>query len=248
MIRDYSIYEMSPREKIVFFSLGFLGFALILFLFYHSIIVSLLGGFLIIKTRPLYERYRVEDRNKKLDIQFKDLLCSISASISSGRQMSEALVESWDNLSMMYSSKDLIMTELSHMKFSIEENNESDRILLADFARRAHNDNINNFVRVYSTCRSLGGDLEKIIARTSDILTDKMNIDSDIEVIMAQKKIEGRLIALMPIAMIFILNVLSPVYIAPLYESLGGRTVMTFALGTWICGLWLMEKIAKIEI
>ena len=248
MIRDYSKYELSGKERLLFFGVGYLAVAGISFLFYQSLIVSAASGILIVRVVPFYEKYKVSVRMQKLDMQFKDLLYSASASIASGRQMAEALIEAHDNLSVMYGRDEPIIIELTHMKRSIEENNESDRILLADFAERSKNEDINNFVQVYITCRNMGGDLEKVIARTSDILTDKMNIEREIKMITAQKKLEGRLIALMPLAMLLILNLLSPSYIAPLYSSFIGRIIMTGCLGALCWGVWMMEKISTVEI
>ncbi|MDD4200012.1 MAG: type II secretion system F family protein [Eubacteriales bacterium] len=248
MIRDYSVYELNEKEKIIFYLLGYNGIAFVIYLFYHSPFLSLLGGIIIIKLRPYYEKIRVSERMKKLDIQFKDLLYSLSASVASGRHMSESILEAYDNLSVMYSDDELIMIELAYMRKAITENNESDAVLLADFAERSRNEDINNFVQVYLTCRSLGGNMERIISRTSDILTDKMNIKREIKAITAQKKLEGRLIALMPLAMLLILNILSPSYIALLYAGISGRLIMTGCLLASACGVLLMEKISTVEI
>ena len=248
MIRDYSVYEITGRERVLFFGAGYLAAAGLVFLFYHSIILSAVSGFLVVKLKPFYESYRARQRMQKLNIQFKDMLYSLSSSIVAGRQMSEALIEAADSLAVMYGPSEPIMMELNHMKRCITENNESDRELLADFARRSCCEDINNFVQVYIICRNMGGDLEKIIARTSIILTDKMNIEREIKAITAQKKFEGRLIALMPVAMLLILNLLSPSYIVPLYSGLPGRLVMTGCLGAGLWGLLMMERISSIEI
>lgn len=248
MIRDYSIYEMNTKEKSIFYMLGYIAAALLFYLFYHNPFLSLLGGFSVIKLRPYYENYMVSARMKKLDIQFKDLLYSLSASIASGRYMAEAILEAYDNLSVMYQEDELIMIELAHMSRSITENNESDSVLLSDFAERSRNEDITNFVQVYLTCRSMGGDLERVISRTSDILTEKMNIKREIKAITAQKKLEGRLIAMMPLAMLLILNLLSPSYIAPLYSGISGRLIMTGCLGISVWGVIMMEKISTVEI
>ena len=221
---------------------------MLVYLFYHNVILSLCCGFLIIKLKPYYEKYRAEQRIRKLHVQFKDMLYSLSSSIAAGRQMPEALIEAADALAVMYGPGEPIMLELSHMKRCIIENNESDRELLADFAARSCCEDIHNFVQVYIICRSLGGDLEKIIARTSAILTDKMNIQQEIRAVTAQKKFEGRLIALMPLAMLLILNLLSPSYIAPLYSGLPGRLLMTGCLGAGLWGFAMMERIANIEV
>jgi len=248
MIRDYSIYEMTDRERTLFFSAGYLAAAALMFLFYRSLILSAACGFLIVKLKPYYSSYRAKERIQKLNIQFKDMLYSLSSSIAAGRQMPQALVEAADSLAVMYGPKEPIMMELNHMKRCIIENNESDRELLADFARRSCCEDINNFVQVYIICRNMGGDLEKIIARTSAILTDKMNIEREIKALTAQKKFEGRLIALMPVAMLVILNLLSPSYIVPLYSGLPGRLIMTGCLGAGLWGLMMMERLSNVDI
>ena len=248
MIRDYSIYEMTDRERTLFFSAGYLAAAALMFLFYRSLILSAACGFLIVKLKPYYSSYRAKERIQKLNIQFKDMLYSLSSSIAAGRQMPQALVEAADSLAVMYGPKEPIMMELNHMKRCIIENNESDRKLLADFARRSCCEDINNFVQVYIICRNMGGDLEKIIARTSAILTDKMNIEREIKALTAQKKFEGRLIALMPVAMLVILNLLSPSYIVPLYAGLPGRLIMTGCLGAGLWGLLMMERLSNVDI
>jgi len=248
MIRDYSIYEMTDRERTLFFSAGYLAAAALMFLFYRSLILSAACGFLIVKLKPYYSSYRAKERIQKLNIQFKDMLYSLSSSIAAGRQMPQALVEAADSLAVMYGPKEPIMMELNHMKRCIIENNESDRELLADFARRSCCEDINNFVQVYIICRNMGGDLEKIIARTSAILTDKMNIEREIKALTAQKKFEGRLIALMPVAMLVILNLLSPSYIVPLYSGLPGRLLMTGCLGVGLWGLMMMERLSNVDI
>lgn len=248
MIKDYSVYEMGDRERVLFFGAGYLAAAGMVFLFYHSLILSALSGFLVVKLRPYYENYRARQRIQRLNVQFKDMLYSLSSSIAAGRQMPEALIEAADGLAIMYGPSEPIMMELNHMKRCIIENNESDRELLADFAQRSCCEDINNFVQVYIICRNMGGDLEKIIARTSSILTDKMNIEREIKSITAQKKFEGRLIALMPVAMLLILNLLSPSYIVPLYSGLPGRLIMTGCLGAGLWGLLMMERISNVEI
>lgn len=248
MIHDYSKYKMSTKERTLFYGLGYVALAFVIYLFYHSIILSGAAGLLIVKARSYYESYMASKQMSKLNLQFKDLLYSLSASISSGRHMSEAIVEAHSNLSVMYSSDDLIMKELSYMKQNILENNESDRLLLSDFAKRSCCEDIRNFVRVYIICRNLGGDLEKIISRASDILTDKMNIQREIQALTAQKKFEGLIIAFMPPVMLLILNLVSPSYIAPLYGSLAGRLIMTGCLAVIVWGALLIKKISRVKI
>lgn len=248
MIRDYSIYEFSEREKMIFYLGGYLSISSVVYLFYHSILLSLLSGVLIKFAMPHLRKQLADKRINKLNMQFKDLLYSLSASVASGRQMEEAIVEAEENLSTMYNEDDLIMRELKHMRISILENKESDKLLLKDFAFRSKSEDISNFVQVYVTCRDMGGNLEKIIGHTTEILTDKINIERDIKAITSQKKLEGRIISLMPLLMLLFLNMFSQSYIEPLYTTFSGRIIMTGSLAATFYGVYLMEKISDIKI
>jgi len=248
VIKDYSVYELSKREKIKFYSLGYVCVFFIMYLFYRSIIISAVLGISVHWLMPYVKKYLADKRMNALNTQFKDLLYSLSASVASGRQMEEALIEAEENLSIMYGADEPIMKELKHMSISMIQNKESDKELLKDFAFRSKSEDVNNFVQVYITCRSMGGNLEKIIGHTAEIITDKMAIEREIKAMISQKKIEGRIISVMPIFMLLALNICSYSYVALLYTSVAGRIIMTAALGAMVYGTYLMEKISDIEI
>ena len=245
---DYSTYELSRKERMLFLIAGYCFIAFVVFLFYRSILLAAAAGVLIRRCQPLYEKYMAGKRLREVNLQFRDLLYSLSASITAGHQMEEALVEARDNLAQMYDPVTPIMCELSSMRKRILENHESDRTLLIDFAKRTGGEDIRSFVQVYLTCRSTGGDLERIIAHTSQIITEKMKIAEQIDAITAQKKLEGRMISLMPAVMLLALNLLSPAYISVLYTTLAGRLIMTFCLAASVFGVVLMERLAAVEV
>lgn len=248
MIRDYSVYELSSKEKLIFYVGGYICIFTVVYLFYHSLVLSAVSGVLIKTAVPYFQRQLAAKRMNRLNMQFKDMLYSLSGSIASGRQMEEAIIEAEENLSVLYDASEPIMQELRYMKISIVENKESDKLLLKDFACRSKSEDINNFVQVYITCRNMGGNLEKIIGHTTEILTDKINIEREIKAVTSQKKTEGRIISLMPLLMLLFLNLMSYSYIQPLYSTLAGRLIMTGALAATVYGVYLMEKISDIKI
>lgn len=248
MIKDYAVYEFSGKEKIIIFTVGYLSIFTVIYLFYHSFLLSCTSGVLVVFLLPYVKEHMAARRMNTLNIQFKDMLYSLSASVAAGRQMEEALIEAEENLSSMYKENEPIRQELRHMRISIIENKESDKPLLKDFAERSGSEDINDFVEAYITCRNMGGDLEKMIGHAVDILTEKMNIEREIQVLISQKKTEGIIIAIMPVVMLMALNVFSYSYISILYESTAGRLIMTGALGVMFYGMFLMEKITRIRI
>ena len=248
MIKDYSVYELSDKEKILFYLVGYICIFSASYLFYHSLIISAIAGVAVHFAVPYIKKYLAVKRMDTLRMQFKDMLYSLSASVAAGRQMEEAIVEAEENLSVMYGEKEPIMKELKYMKINITENKESDKLLLKDFACRSKIEDIEDFVQVYITCRNMGGDLEKIIGHTTEILTDKMSIEREIRAITSQKKTEGRIRSMMPLVMLLMLNIFSYSYIEPLYSTFAGRLIMSGALAAMVFGIYLMEKISDIEI
>ena len=120
--------------------------------------------------------------------------------------------------------------------------------LLTGFAERSCSEDIQDFVQVYLACRNTGGDIGKVIGHTSKIMTEKMEINNQIAVLTAQKKLEGRIISTMPIAMLLGLNILSPSYVMVLYTTPAGRLIMLLSMGGILTGMWLMEKLTDFRV
>lgn len=245
---DYSQYQLSVKEKRTFFVVGYVVTFTVLYLFYHSFVFSLVGGFLPYISLNQYSCFLAEKRRALLTLQFKDLLYSLSASTAANFKISEALEDGLEQLRMMYSQDSPMIKELKYMIKSIAENRDSDISLLLDFARRSGCEDINNFVQVYMTCRTMGGDLEKVLKNTITILVDKINIEREIKTLTAQKKLEGKIISAMPLIVILFLNFFSPDYLTPLYTTGMGRLIMTLAMIGIGFAFYMTERLTNINV
>lgn len=248
MITDYSKYQLSAKEKRTFLAVGFIVSFTVLYLFYHSILFSLAGGCLSGLFIPCYSSYLAEKRRRLLITQFKDLLYSMSASIAANLGIPEALAGGLEHLRLLYDQDTPIIGELEYMVKGISENRESDTRLLLDFAERSGCEDIGDFVRIYTICRTMGGDLENVLKSTIEIIVDKMNIEREIRTLTAQKRMEGRIISVMPLAVILFLNLFSPDYLEPLYTTPAGRLIMTAALAGIGTAFYLTDKMMIINV
>ena len=107
---------------------------------------------------------------------------------------------------------------------------------------------IESFTDVYLSVRETGGDMEKVISKTADILTDKISIEKEIRAIISQKQVEAKIITVMPLVILAGLNITSSGYIDPLYETIAGRIIMTVSLAGIIFAYDLTEKITDIKV
>ncbi len=246
--KSYLIYNLNQYEKIRYFVLCGLALTGISYLFYHSVVLALIASFASVFFIQPYKHYLAEKRRKELKGQFRDVLYSISASLSTGHQMAEALSEAADNLSLIYSKDSLIVMELSLMAKRMNEYRESEEEILKDFASRAAIDDITDFVDIYLTCRKTGGDLIKVLTKASEIITDKITVEKEIQTLTAQKRFEAKILTAIPIFIIFALQLLSPGYLAVMYEGIAGRVLMTLALAGIAASYFISNQLTKIEV
>lgn len=248
MDTDYRIYKLSAKEKIRFILIGYTGFFLVGYIFYKNVILSAISGFMVIFLLKKYSKYKADKRRAYLLMQFKDLLYSLSAAVSTGKSMAEGLKEGLDNLNSVYNDETPLVLELISITKGIFENRGSEAELLSDFALRSGCRDIESFVDVYLSVRETGGDMEKVISKTSDILTDKISIEKEIKAIISQKQIEARIITIMPLVILAGLNLTSSGYIDPLYETYAGRIIMTVSLVGIIFAYNITSKIIDIKV
>lgn len=244
---DYTVYELSIVQRMVCLGIGGALFFGIGYLFYHQIIISILfmaGAFLI---PPYWRNYMLNRRRAALNLHFKQALFSLSSSLSAGRSVENAFREAIQDLRMLDpdAQNDLIK------EFSIicarMEYGEPIEDALQDFSRRANMEDITNFADVFTVCKRTGGDLVEIVRRTSTIIGEKLDVQQEIAVLIAQKKFESKAIMAAPILMILFMNVTSPDYMLPIYNGVG-YIITTFCLaGLLGCMIWI-NKIMNIDL
>ncbi len=245
---DYDEYEMSKQEKIRYTILG-AGFLFFVgFLFFQNIIVAAvfsLGGL-------FYPKYKIRDlikhRKKELNLQFKDVLYSLSSSLSAGRSLESSFKVALNDLRVLYPDENTYMRkELEYICRRIEMNEPVERALL-DFSNRAHLEDVKNFAEVVVICKRTGGNLVEVVKNTSNIISDKIEIEQEINVLLTKQKYEQRIINVMPIIFIALVKFGGGGYMDPLYSSPLGYILMFIALGILAAAYFVSAKIMDIKV
>jgi tight adherence protein B len=162
--------------------------------------------------------------------------------------MPEALKEGLDALQLIYPADAPIVRELTHMTARLFQSRDDETVTLNDFADRSRSDDIRNFVDAYFICRTTGGDMEAMVVKAAGVIIDKIEIQKEIKTLTAQKRLEANVLLVLPAVILICLQVLSPAYIAALYEGLAGRLVMTAALGLTALSYFWSLHLTNFEI
>ena len=245
---DYDIYTMSNKEKILYCLAAAAVLFIIGYIFYHSIVLSLLLTPFALLYPKIRTREIIEARKNDLNIQFRDMLYSLSSSLSAGKSIESSFKESLKDLAILYPNPDTyIIREVEYIVRRLEMN-ETIESALEDFALRSHLEDIQNFSDVFKTCKRTGGNLVEVIKNTSNIINDKIEIKLEITTILSAKKFEQKVLTVMPIFLIVVLSISSADYMQPVFTELAGRVVMTVAVMLIVAGYFIAKKIMNIKV
>lgn len=203
---DYHVYHMKKTDFLCACMLGFGGGALVIFIFFRGIIPAVAGGLICaFLVPPYYNEYRKNFRMKHLREQFKDLLESLAASYSAGRNTAGAFGDARDDMISIYGEDADIVRELQIICSGLSNNINIEQ-LLKDFAERSDMDDVMSFANVFEMCNRQGSDLKRIVSETRDIINDKIEIEMEIETMLSGNKNELNVMMVMPLVVVLSLS------------------------------------------
>lgn len=245
---DYAVYIMTKREKIVYTLLAAALLFAIGYVFYRSIIVSCLFALLAFKYPKIRAAQIALKRQKDLRMQFKDMLYSLSSAVGAGSSVEHGLAIALTDMKKQYSDpKTSIVQELELMvsRVNLGQNVEE---VFNDFARRSHIEDVQTFANIFEVSKRTGGNLIRIIRQTTDVISEKTDVKNEIDTALAGRKMEQKVLTLMPIALVLFMSETTDGFMDPVFSTIGGRVVATVSLLFILSGYLWSKKITDIEV
>lgn len=240
---DYNVYKMSVIETITGYLIGLVGAAVGLYIFFGSYVFSIISGALAgFASVRIYNKYLLAKRKKKLLLQFKDLLESISNSLAAGRNTADSFLSASDDLKMQYGDDVDIVKEAAIINSGISNGYNVEDMLL-DLGNRSGLEDITNFADVFSICNRLGGNTKKVVAESYEMIRDKIDIEVEINTLISQGKNELNVMALMPFLVVSMLNSTQESS-----DSAMGYAAKIFAVIMFVLAYAIGLKMTKIKI
>lgn len=212
---------------------------------------SMAAGLAFLAAFPLLRKSREKEKRRQeameRALQFKDALISVKASLEAGYSMENAVAAARQDLACIYPQECFIRTEFERIGRSIA-NAVPVEEAFQNFAERSGLEDAQNFAEIYRTARRSGGDLLRVLQSAVAVITDKTELQREIQTILTAKKMECRIMKAIPPAMIAYFRLFSPGYLDMLYDGAGGKILMTALFLAYLFLIWLMRHITGIEI
>lgn len=245
---DYSVYYMKKAEYLVYLLLAAVAMFALGYIFYRSVIISVVVALLAFKYPPIRTKQIIAARRQKLNLQFKDMLYSLTSALGAGNSVERGMSLVLQDLERQYGNPDtLIIKELELIvsKLSLGQNIED---LFLDLAKRSGIEDIRTFAHIFEISKRTGGNLMQIMRQTSDIIMEKIETKQEMDTALAEKKMEQKVMAAAPLVLMVLLTQTTGDFMAPLFNTAGGRVVCTIALVMVVIGYLWGQKLTDIKI
>lgn len=244
---NYRVYRCSGMEILYCLLISFCSAGLIAWLFYRSCIAL----FLILLLFPVccsnYKKEQEKKRKLCLLHEFKDGMQMVSTAMLAGYSMENAWVEAENGLKELYGGQSLLYREFQQMNAAVKMNQPLEQVLEA-FAKRSNCEDIESFSEVFSFAKRSGGDFAGIISTTVQKISGRMEVEREIQTVIAGKKMEGKIMNVMPLFILAYLNITSGDFLEPLYGNVSGVLIMSVALMIYIISMKLSERVMDIKV
>ena len=120
--------------------------------------------------------------------------------------------------------------------------------LISDFAARAQVEEIREFAEVFAIAKKGGGNMPEILGRTASLIEERLEVENEIYIALASRRMEARIMDLTPFLIIFYIGLTSPGFFDVLYHNAAGVIFMSICLGAYLAALAASEKILRISV
>ena len=193
------------------------------------------------------ENVRREKRQELFRKMFREWILLLASSFTAGYSMENALVQSYQELCLMFPKGGIMQEELK-MMLAKAGNNQRPEILFDELAEKYPYEEVQSFAEVFKAARISGGSLQTVIRGTAAQMAEIMDTRREIRTLLAARVYEQRIMSVMPAAVLLYIRLGSGEFLEGLYHNVMGVLVMSVCLGIYGVAYLMGKRMVQFEI
>ena len=117
--------------------------------------------------------------------------------------------------------------------------------LMEELGRKSGVEQIGEFAQVFSIAKRSGGNVAGVIATTVQVIHRQVEARKEARTILAARRMEQRIMSLMPFCIVLYVKLGNPGYFDSLYHNLKGILIMSLCMGVYMAAWSLSERILR---
>lgn len=245
----YYVCNMKKSMHIFVYVVASILASAVVYLFYHIIPISVIGGFIIgIFLEKLYADSTIRKRQKQLRLQFRDFLESMAVAARAGNVEVKAIKSAAKDLRLSYSEQSDIVREIDNIIVQYEGGGIAIKDLFQDFADRSNLPDIQSFATIYGVIEGKSDRFGDIVVQTHEIIGEKIEVEQEIETGITSAKSETYTMLVMPIVIVVAMSGMGGGLMDALFTTMIGHLVATVALVLFVISFVVSIKLTDISV
>ncbi len=180
-------------------------------------------------------------KTQRFNNQLSDVLLVLANSLKAGFSLFQA---------MEMASQEMPDPIALELKLTLKEMTygESTESSLLNLTRRIKSKDLELMVAAILIQRQIGGNLAEILLGIHETIQERLALMGEVRSLTAQGRLSGYIIAFVPFGIGIIVSILQPEYLAVLFTSKIGLTLVIAGLFLQLLGFMAINKIVKIKV
>lgn len=217
------------------------------YIFYENIMMAFILSPYVYLHYKQRKKERAKKDNNEFRKKFRDGIMSVSFALNVGYSIENAFIQAVDELELIYGRGSDIVIKFRHIVIRLGQNENIEDIFM-DFAEESKVEDIMYFAEIFRYAKRSGGDLISIIRNTTQIIQQKEEVLSEIDTIISGKRMEQKVMSIIPAAIVVYLKLTAAEFIQPLYGNVYGAVIMTVCLIVYVIADMWAKRIVNIEV
>lgn len=240
--------KLKTRQEYIEYVLAFFVVFFISSLFFKDRTMGIIFGIGALMIPRVHKKHR---RKKEMDLfleQFKESLRLIKNTLKVGKSLQTAIIHTEMELAKIYASdKAPIRRAYKSMSESIQMGVALNEVLI-QFKTQYPCEETENFVDIAMITHRKGGNLVEVIESIESFIITTIYVKREVKILTASKTMESKMLTLMPFFLVTVISILSPEYMAPLYETTLGKILMGIGVLLIVANYIIGTKIVRIDV
>lgn len=218
-----------------------IGIALLSYFATTNWIITISGLIIGFRIPDIFISSIKKKRMKKLNSQLPDALSIISNGLRAGFSFTQAMSVASNELESPIRDEFMRVIRDNSIGKTLDE-------ALMDFSERTDDEDIDMFITALIIQRKVGGNLTEVLDTISATIRDRMRIRGEVKTLTAQGRLSAIIISALPFGVALFIFISNPSYIMVLFNSSIGVIMVVGAVVMQIVGVFIIMKMANIEI
>lgn len=221
--------------------------AMVGYLFYDSIaagFIFLPFSFFIVQKDIKRKKVKITE---KIKLEYKDAIVCMAGNIGAGYPVEKAFIMGLKDAVRQAKGKSRLDSLIPGITNSLACNVSFEKVIY-EFGELTGIEDIREFLELLIASRKYGGNLVYMIRKYAGNISDRQRLQSEIDTILAEKRLEGRIMLFAPFIIIGYMRLTNGGYMNILYSSMLGRIVMSISIILMLVVNFIIEKIIRIEV